>query len=186
MERARAPTVRIGVGALASAGALLAIVACGSKLPRPPYTAQPTSALAEIPYPPPPARAESVPPKPREGAVWIDGEWVWRARRWSWRPGRWVTAPPGARFAPWVTVRDRTGALYLASGAWRAEDGGPVAEPPALASAVPGAGAIVSPQGSTVEQGPLAPVDAGAGAPGSGDELAPGAGRASMPGAEEP
>lgn len=181
----------VAAGALALVGAALA---CAPKLPAPPYTEQPTSALAEIPYPPPPARAESVPGAPRGGAVWIDGEWVWRARRWSWKPGRWVVPPPGARFSPWTTVRDRTGTLFMASGVWRDAHGAAVEEPAALAVGVPGAGAIVSSEGDRVEQGPLAPLDAGIPPAGLGLEgdagLAPEDDRARMPDAsteaEEP
>src|SRR5690242_2735513 len=83
-----------------------AFVACGMRrLPAPPFTSQPTSALEAVPYPPPPALVEWVPPKPDGAAVWIDGEWMWQSGRWTWKRGRWVRPPPGARFAPWTTVR---------------------------------------------------------------------------------
>lgn len=172
--------------AAASTGIAIVALACAPRLPAPPYAAQPTSALSEIPYPPPPARAESVPPKPRvDGAVWIDGEWLWRARRWSWRPGRWIVPPAGARFSPWATARDRAGTLFIAPGTWRDGAGAVVLEPPPLAIGVPGGGAIVSPEGAKVEQGPIAPLDAGA----AGDTaLAPAGDRARMAdaGPEEP
>ena len=61
-------------------------------------TKQPTSALARVPYPPPPARVESVPPRPSTKATWIDGEWTWRGKRWLWVRGRWVEPPKGAVF----------------------------------------------------------------------------------------
>ena len=111
-----------------------AAFACGApKLPAPAYTTHPTSALVPVPYPPPPARVEAVPSRPRDAAVWIDGEWVWQTRRWAWKPGRWVSPPSGARFAPWTTVRDVTGTLYFAAGAWRASSGAEVAEPASAA-----------------------------------------------------
>ena len=43
-----------------------AVLACGaSRLPAPPYVGQPTEALQEVAYPPPPARVEYVPPAPQ-------------------------------------------------------------------------------------------------------------------------
>jgi hypothetical protein len=111
-------------------------MACGApRLPAPVFTGQPTSALEPVTYPPPPARVEVVPGRPQPEAVWLDGEWVWQARRWAWRPGRWVTAPAGARFAPWTSVRDRLGTLYVARGAWRDDSGKEIAEPEPLAVA---------------------------------------------------
>ncbi len=141
-----------------------AAVACGApKLPAPPFTSQPTSALTEVPYPPPPARVEGVPPRPKdEGAVWIDGEWTWQTRRWAWKPGRWVKPTPGARFAPWTTVRDRIGTLYFAGGTWRDANGSEVAEPQPLAVGGPAPAAVISPAGEEVREGPIAPLDAGA------------------------
>src|SRR5450432_2948884 len=91
----------------------------GSPPPHPPWVRQPTSALMEIPFPPPPARAEYMPKSPVSNAVWIDGEWRWKGRRWAWESGRWVVTPPGAGFAPWVTVRNGDRLLFLASGTWR-------------------------------------------------------------------
>jgi hypothetical protein len=141
------------------------VVACSSALPGPRYTNQPTSALSEVPYPPPPARVEAVPKRPAKGAVWIDGEWTWQTRRWSWKPGRWVRPPPDARFAPWTTVRDRVGTLYLASGAWRDTAGNEVTEPEPLAVAGGATPSVVTPEGEEVKQGPEAPLDAGPSSP---------------------
>lgn len=109
--------------------------ACGPpRLPAPPYTRHPTSALEEVPYPPPPARVEAIPRRPKvERSVWIDGEWTWQTRRWVWKSGRWVKPPSGARFAPWTTVRDRIGTLYFAGGTWRDAASAEVAEPEPLA-----------------------------------------------------
>lgn len=140
-----------------------AAFACGApKLPAPPYVEQPTSALTEVPYPPPPARAEAVPPEPKdEGAVWLDGEWTWQTRRWAWKPGRWVKPPSGARFSPWTTVRDRTGTLYFAAGRWRDAKGAEISEPEPLAVGGPAPAAVISPEGQEVREGPPAPLDAG-------------------------
>jgi hypothetical protein len=138
------------------------LVTCGlPRLPAPPYVRQPTSALAEVPFPPPPARIESVPRQPEDRAVWVDGEWIWQTRRYAWKPGRWVIPPAGARFAPWATVRDARGTLYLARGTGRDDTGAEVPEPPPLATGVPGAAAIVSPEGKTLPTGPIVPADGG-------------------------
>lgn len=157
-----------------AAGALAIGSACGPpRLPAPPYARQPTSALAEVPFPPPPARIESVPPAPSKDAVWVDGEWLWQARRYAWKPGRWVRPPPGARFSPWTTVRDARGALFLAAGTWRDPRDADVIEPPPLATGAPGAGPVVSPQGKTLSMDLLAPVDAGSSGPGVQGREAP-------------
>jgi len=127
---------------------LLATTACGAgALPGPSYVAQPTSALVAVPYPPPPARVESVPPRPRSTAAWIDGEWSWRRRRWLWVSGRWVEPPRGARYAPWTLVRAADGTLYEAPGAWRDARGGEVAPPAPLAQASVSDAAVVDANG---------------------------------------
>ncbi|MBX3215973.1 MAG: YXWGXW repeat-containing protein [Labilithrix sp.] len=156
--------MRCSVVVRAALVATAVFFACGApKLPAPPYTTHPTSALVEIPYPPPPARVEAVPLRPNKGgAVWIDGEWTWQTRRWAWKPGRWVEPPANARFAPWTSVRDRVGTLYVAAGAWRDASGALVSEPEPLAVGGPAPAAVVTPEGDAVRQGPLAPLDAGA------------------------
>jgi hypothetical protein len=130
--------------------------ACGmSRLPSPTYSAQPSSALEAVPFPPPPARVEIVPDKPRTaGAVWIDGEWTWAGKRWSWRRGRWIVPPRGATFSPWTAVRDKTGLLYVASGTWRDAQGQEIEEPAPIALAKSNAGAVVNPEGEAVKAGP--------------------------------
>lgn len=153
---------------------LIGVGACGASEPDlPTYATQPTSALAEVPYPPPPARVEIVPPSPRALAVWIDGEWTWQIRRWAWKPGRWVAAPEGGRFAPWTYVRDRMGTLYFAAGTWRNAAGAEIPEPAPLAVAGRASATVVTPDGDPVAVAPTiplvavdasAPVDAGAGA----------------------
>jgi hypothetical protein len=92
----------------------------------------PWDAYSEVPYPPPPARVEVVPPAPRKGLVWVDGQWAWAWKRWQWEAGGWVAAPPGATFARWATVRLDDGRLFFAPAAWRARDGHVLAPPPML------------------------------------------------------
>jgi hypothetical protein len=133
--------------------ATLVAFACGSKVATPAYTEHPTSALTPVPFPPPPARAEIVPQQPNDRAVWIDGEWVWQTRRWAWRKGRWIVPPAGARFAPWTTVRDEAGNLYVANGVWRSSNGEEVTEPPPIGQARPRGTDVVTPEGDVVEVG---------------------------------
>lgn len=135
---------------------LAALVACGmSKLPKPSYVGHPTSALVEVPYPPPPARVEFVPDAPKsDTAVWLDGEWTWRGRRWGWKAGRWVEPPKDAKYSPWTQVRDPRGTLYVAEGVWRDAKGNPLDDPKPLVTARSQAGGLVTPEGETIPAGP--------------------------------
>ena len=138
------------VGALAG----LLVWACNAELPRPVYVQQPTTALVVVPYPPPPARAEIVPPQPDGQAVWLDGEWEWRRRRWGWKLGRWVVPPPGSRFSPWTAVRNDVGTLYFAPGVWRDAHGDVIPEAKALAVGGVSGGAVVDSEGTIEMTGP--------------------------------
>jgi len=129
------------------------LLACHPSLPEPARVGQAQSALIQIPYPPPPARVEVVPPQPNSSAVWIDGEWTWTGRRWAWKYGRWVVPPPGAAYSPWVTVRARDATLYFAPGIWRDASGKEVTAPPALAIAKASQENVVASQGETEETG---------------------------------
>jgi hypothetical protein len=150
--------MRLGV-LLVVTGGTAAVFACGASEPQlPPYTPQPTSALTEVPFPPPPARIEVVPSSPQSETVWIDGEWTWQMRRWAWKPGRWVKPPENARFSPWTTVRDRLGTLYFAGGTWRNASGSAIDEPPPLAVAGRAPAMVVTPDGDPVPSGPMVPL----------------------------
>ncbi len=146
------PRVALVIGVL--------VYSCGPRLPQPPYAPQPTSALVEAPYPPPPARAEIVPAQPTRRAVWIDGEWVLRGRKWAWQPGRWVIPPKGAKYSAWTTVRGEDGALYVAPGAWRNEAGKEIPAPTPLALGESAQGAVIGPNGEVETVAPnLTPED---------------------------
>ncbi len=108
--------------------------ACGSSIPAPTTRRHPTGTnYIEIPYPPPAARVEIIPPKPQEGgAVWIDGEWTWQGKSWVWEPGGWVAPPPGSYFASWEMLRLDNGKLLFAPGSWHAPDGHALPKPPVL------------------------------------------------------
>lgn len=107
-------------------GAFLVVVAggavsagCGARLPVPPTGAHIGDEPVIVPYPPPPARPEIVPPVnvPGEGAVWVDGEWDWRGTRWVWQEGRWEI-PPGSYYARPVMIRLADGRLAWFRGSW--------------------------------------------------------------------
>jgi hypothetical protein len=99
-------------------GCCLACVACSSSLPLPAQARQPPSEYLPVPYPPPAAFAETVPPSPSKGAVWLDGHWAWRGSTFVWERGGWVVPPKGARFAPWRIRYAPDGTLLFAEEAW--------------------------------------------------------------------
>lgn len=132
----------------------VALVGCSAKVPHPPYVAQPTSALVEVAFPPPPARPEAMPKQPADGAVWIDGEWTWRGRRWAWSPGRWVIAPQGSVYSPWTSVRGADGTFYFAPGVWRDASGAPIDPPKSLALGSAASGVIFDANGEVQRTGP--------------------------------
>ncbi len=136
---------------------MLATACTAAPLPAPPYVAQPSSALARVPFPPPPARVETVPARPSTNATWIDGEWSWRGRRWLWIRGRWVVPPAGARYAPFALVRGPDGTLWAARGAWRNARGEEIDPPRPLAVAEVSEGAVVDVLGETVTPGRTLP-----------------------------
>jgi hypothetical protein len=98
-----------------------ALAACSAKLPVPPLGPHTGDTPVIVPYPPPAARVEIVPPGLPE-QVWIDGQWEWQARRWVWRAGVWEKPVPAATYAPPVTVRLSDGTLAWFEGRWHAPD----------------------------------------------------------------
>ncbi len=71
-----------------------------------------------MPYPPPAAFAEVVPPKPNGDALWIDGHWAWRGGQFVWERGGWVAPPAGSRFAHWRIRYAQDGTLLFAEETW--------------------------------------------------------------------
>ena len=102
------------------------LTACHGSLPAPPSGPVPPDALLEIPYPPPPARVQTVPPPKQATDVWIDGQWTWSGKEWKWGEGAWVTPPPNAYFTGWKVVLREDGRFLFAAAAWRAMDGRPL------------------------------------------------------------
>jgi hypothetical protein len=113
----------------------LGILACGSSVPEPEYAPHPDDAYAEVPYPPPSAMAEIVPPQPDSDAVWVDGGWLWRSKYWIWDKGGWVVPPAGARFSRWAAVYRTDGSLLFAPGVWRDDRGRRLPPPKVIAPA---------------------------------------------------
>lgn len=114
----------------------LLLLACGSSLPAPSATEHPLGAFEAVPYPPPAALAETVPPRPdTPGVVWIDGEWVYRGNTYVWRRGGWVAPPARSRFAPWRAWYRRDGRLMLAPGTWYDDKRAQVRRPQPLVAA---------------------------------------------------
>ncbi|MDB4945138.1 MAG: hypothetical protein JWP97_4672 [Labilithrix sp.] len=148
--------VRIGTALAAGFLGVAGLAACGSgKLPAPlPYAKQPTSALIVAEFPPPPGRVEMIPARPKDTAVWLDGEWTWEGGRWMWKQGRWVEPPPGAVYSPWTGTRNPLGTYYVAPGTWRDAKGADLPDPPALAAAKTRAGTVIGPDGAEVPATP--------------------------------
>jgi hypothetical protein len=117
---------RGGAARVAAMAVSMLVAACGMRLSTPPTGPHPAGSThyVEVPYPPPPARVEIVPPQPPDpGAVWVDGEWAWHGKHWVWQAGGWVLRPPAGYFAPWLVYRLGNGRLLFAPGAWHAISG---------------------------------------------------------------
>lgn len=124
-----APAVWLGVSVVGFGAG------CGSSLSGPPLARHRPADFVEVPYPPPAALAETVPPRARREAVWIDGEWTYQGRIFVWQRGGWVIVPPGVSHAPWRVVYDRDGRLLLAPGIWYGARGRRIAPPEILVAA---------------------------------------------------
>jgi hypothetical protein len=105
---------------------LALMLGCSASLPFPPTGPIPAGGLIEVPYPPPPARVETIPPQKGSRDVWIDGQWEWAGTAWRWIDGEWMTPPANAYYTPWQTVRSSDGRLFFAPATWRAKDGSPL------------------------------------------------------------
>ena len=80
-------------------------------------------AYAEVPYPPPAALVEVVPNAPGDdGAVWVDGHWLWRGRYYVWERGGWLLPPEGASLSvnvsAFVTSRELSANEVGVSPSW--------------------------------------------------------------------
>ncbi len=114
---------------------LVACSACSSSLPEPLPARQPWADYRPVPYPPPAAFSEVVPPRPRPDALWIDGHWAWRGRRYLWRRGGWVVPAAGSRMAQWRIRYSPDGTLQFAEETWYDAKLRPIARPKTLLQA---------------------------------------------------
>jgi len=132
---------------------------CGAvSRPAPTFVPQPRTAYVTVPYPPPPARVEIAPQSPREGAVWLGGEWDFRFRRWIWTYGRWVVPPSGGKYARWSLRRDDKGEMHFAPGSWRDAVGARLESPDPLARGRARENAVVEEDGTRQPVGPNNPL----------------------------
>jgi hypothetical protein len=106
--------------------------ACGGAVPSPPADPQPSDAYETVPYPPPSALIEIVPPAPNPEARWIDGYWVWRGRYYVWERGGWVLPPDGATVSKWDARYLDDGTLLYAPTVWYDARDRPMSPPPFL------------------------------------------------------
>lgn len=94
----------------------LPLAACGSQQAEAPRGAHPANDAVSVPYPPPPAKVEELPPRPSAKCVWIDGYWDY-SDRWEWQPGEWVIPQAHCRLAP-LELRRQDGQLWHARPRW--------------------------------------------------------------------
>lgn len=100
----------------------LGSIACrGAKIPGPETGdhSGPNEGMC-VPYPPPAAKVEELPPQPNGDSVWVDGEWEWQTRRYTWKPGGWIVPPPRSFYARSKLERMPNGALAFFPGHWHA------------------------------------------------------------------
>ncbi len=107
---------------------LVLLAACAPHVAVPPNGLHSGDEPAIVPYPPPAAQVEILPPRPSGDALWIDGYWEWTGTGFAWQRGRWDVSPaPGAYYARATTVRSPNGQLFYYTGRWHLSDGRPVA-----------------------------------------------------------
>ena len=99
--------------------AALFVFGCIHSMPEPPKTQHPNEAYDEVPYPPPAALAETVPPRPAQRElVWLEGDWVFRGSTYAWVRGGWTVAPLNARYAVSRVMYSKDGRILFAPGSW--------------------------------------------------------------------
>ncbi len=120
-------TFLLGAFALVSLG-------CGAVLPGPEVRPHVASNYEQVPYPPPSALVEVVPPRSKD-AVWVDGFWVWAGRFFVWERGGWFAPDEGVYVSPWSAKYEEDGRLTYAPTVWHAPDGSRIESPEPVAPA---------------------------------------------------
>jgi len=112
---------RVGLLCTAALAVAPLLAGCGSAIASPKLGPHYQEEPLAVPYPPPPARVETIPRHPREmkNPVWLDGEWQWKGRRWVWQEGHWELPLAGGYYAPATTLRIADGTLYYYQGEWK-------------------------------------------------------------------
>jgi hypothetical protein len=102
------------------AGACLLAAGCAVEVGGPrAEVAVATPGVVYVDTAPPAVIAETPPPMPGTGFIWVGGGWLWEGGRWRWEAGRWDRPPrPGMR---WVAHRYeyRGGRRVFVRGGWR-------------------------------------------------------------------
>jgi hypothetical protein len=97
---------------------LAALCACAPRTPTPPLGSHVSTRPQRVPYPPPAARSELIPPMPADEALWVDGQWLWIGDGWTWQAGDWARPSAGAYYAPPKIERRADGELVWFEGHW--------------------------------------------------------------------
>jgi hypothetical protein len=108
---------------------------CGSALKEPealPSAGPPLSEYQTVPYPPPAAFVELVPPPPRRDAVWVDGHWTYRPTGYVWERGGWVIPPANGYYERWQLEYQRDGTILFAPAGWYDANGQRLDDPEVL------------------------------------------------------
>lgn len=117
---------------------VLGLAGCAHALPEPEHADHPPGDFIEVPYPPPAALVETVPPRPKGDFVWVDGYWNWARTQFVWQRGGWVPAREAARLAPWVSHYTNDGRILFAKDVWFDRDGRVLHDPePAVPAYTP-------------------------------------------------
>jgi hypothetical protein len=131
---------------------LAALIACSSRTRLAPEAPLPDAidpsdyaGSLVVPYPPPPAKVETMPPAPTNPAcVYLDGQWTFGSRDWQWVAGAWVIAPGGCAFVRqrlfWLALGSEGSELRFRPGRWVQTSNNALDCP--VATACPGASVI--------------------------------------------
>jgi hypothetical protein len=117
-------THRFGGRLRLSFAALYLCTGCASSLPVPPRAVHTQDSFVDVPYPPPAALAETMPPRPNVAPViWVDGDWKFRGNSYAWERGGWYETPNEAGYARSEVRYSPDGRILFAPGVWYSSKG---------------------------------------------------------------